>query len=121
MDYEVSVSNNEKYIVVNVTSPMTVDLGRRCGIEATELGKRLHIYRYLFDLRSSPNVDELPKNYEFAYKDLDAFGFPRNARSALLTDAEDKTHDFLETLFINAGYVVRKFVDEESATSWLEE
>jgi hypothetical protein len=82
MDYHISVSDNGKYIIVNVNKLMTIALGRRCGKEATELGARHNINRYLFDLRGAPNIENVLPNYQFAYEDMDNFGFPKNARSA---------------------------------------
>ena len=79
----------------------------------------MRINRYLFDSRGAPNVEKVLPNYEFAYKGLESFGFPRNSRSALLVDPHDKTHDFMETLFLNAGYEVKLFHDEAAAIAWL--
>jgi hypothetical protein len=69
MDYHISVSDNGKYIIVNVNKLMTIALGRRCGKEATELGARHNINRYLFDLRGAPNIENVLPNYQFAYED----------------------------------------------------
>ena len=121
MDYNISVSENEKYILVKVNQPMTINLGRRCGLDATKLGERNNINCYLFDLRGAPNIENVLPNYQFAYEDMDNLGFPRNARSALLTDPDDKSHDFMETLFRNAGFNVRLFSNEHSAIAWLVE
>lgn len=120
MDYDISVSKNEKYILVKVNKPMTNNLGRRCGADATELGKSKNIKCYLFDLRGAPNIENVMNNYEFAYRDMDNFHFPRGTRSALLTDPDDKSHDFMETVFRNAGFNVRLFTCENSAIAWLE-
>jgi len=121
MDCNVSCSDNGKYILVKVNKPMTIALGRRCGKDATELGARHNINRYLFDLRGAPNIENVVPNYQFAYKDMDNFSFPRGARSALLTDPDDKSHDFMETVFRNAGFKVRLFSNKNSAIAWLEE
>ena len=119
MDYEVSISEDGRYVLVKVNRPMTHELGLECGRAATDLGKRSDIKRFLFDLRHAPNIETVLPNYEFAYKGLESFGFPRDSRSALLTDPDDRSHDFMETLFVNAGYFVRIFSDEKSAVAWL--
>jgi len=118
MDYE--VSKHPKYILIKVNTPMTIDLGRRCGRDAVELGKRNDIKCYLFDLRGAPNIETVLPSYEFAYRDMEKFDFPKGARSALLTDPGDRSHDFMETVLLNAGYFVRLFTDEHAAISWLE-
>jgi hypothetical protein len=60
------------------------------------------------------------RNYEFANKEMVDFGFSRRSRSALLVRPDDRSHDFIETAFLNAGYAVKLFTDEVSAISWLE-
>ena len=45
----------------------------------------------------------------------------RDVRSAILVDSGDHSHDFVETVTQNAGYVVRVFDDEAAAIAWLEE
>ena len=120
MDYHISVSGNNNYIIIKLNAPMTAGLGRRCGTDAAELGKKNNMDRYLFDLRGSPNVETVQSNYEFAYSDMADFGFPRGSRSALLTDPDDESHNFLETLFLNAGYIVKVFSDIDNAIAWIQ-
>ncbi len=119
MDFDISVAKGNTHIIVNVNAPMTVELGRRCGAEATVLGKETGIDRYLFDLRGSPNVDGSTRNYEFATRNMAEFGWARKARSALLTDPGDQSHDFITRLMENAGYNVKMFDDEQAAIDWL--
>lgn len=119
MEYEVSIAQNKAYILIKLFVAMTSEIGRQCGDEATRLGKEQNINTFLFDLRQSPNVQDVLKNYTFAYKDMEAFGFPRASKSALLVAEGDKSHEFIETVFRNAGYDVRNFSSEASAISWL--
>jgi hypothetical protein len=118
-DYEVSLSPDRKYIVVNIKTDMTNELGYRCGVDAAELGLQSDIKCYLFDLRGAPNIESTLENYTFAYDEMNDFRFPKDARSALLTDPDDRSHDFMETVFNNAGYAVRLFTDEAAAIAWL--
>lgn len=121
MGYKLSISERGNYILVLVTEAMTRELGRRCGKDATSLGKKHNLRKYLFDLRQAPNVETVFSNYQFAYDDMDDFGFDRRARSAILTAPADTSHNFIVTAFRNAGYNVRLFTDEGAAISWLEE
>jgi hypothetical protein len=118
-EYEVSQSPDSKYIVVNIKTDMTTELGRRCGADAARLGQQNGIKCYLFDLRGAPNIESTLDNYTFAYAEMNDFRFPKDARSALLTDPDDRSHDFMETVFNNAGYAVRLFTDEAAAIAWL--
>lgn len=119
MDYEVIANKNAGYILIMVNVPMTSEIGRKCGAEAVRLGKENNTSKFLFDLRKSPNVQDIMPNYNFAYKDMTHFGFPKDSRSALLTNPNDNSHKFIETLFRNAGYQVKIFIDELAAIAWL--
>jgi hypothetical protein len=100
---------------------MTADLRRCSGIDAQDIGKNNNINRYLCDLRGAPNIESVSQNYDFAYEGASEAGLSRNARSALLTDPDDNTHNFIETLLRNAGFMVKIFVNREEAVAWLEE
>ncbi len=119
MDYDVSVSENGNYIIIKVNVPMTNALGVRCGTDAKALGDQRGIERFLFDSRGAPNIESVTANYQFAYEDIGNFEFPRLARSALLVDPDDHSLDFMETVFLNAGYNVKLFSDEKEAIGWL--
>lgn len=121
MDFEVSVANSGRYILVKVFVPMTSATGVRCGNDAARLGLERKVDRYLFDMRDSPNVQSVVDNYEFAHKEITDFGFPKNSRSAFLVRPNDKSHDFINMAFYNAGYVTKLFTAEAAAIAWLEE
>jgi len=121
MDYQVSLSCNGRYIVIQVFVAMTSAIGVRCGSEAIRLGADNQINRFLFDLRASANRQSVVDNYEFAHKEVAQFGFPKHSRSAFLVRPDDRSHDFITTAFFNAGYVIQLFVDEASAIAWLEQ
>jgi hypothetical protein len=121
MDYEVSLAQGGRHILVKVLVPMTSATGVRCGTDAVRLGSEKKVDRYLFDLRNSPNVQSVVDNYEFAHKEIMEFGFPKSSRSAFLVRPDDSSHDFINTAFYNAGCVTRLFTDEAAAIAWLGE
>ncbi|WP_316368053.1 hypothetical protein [Candidatus Thiodiazotropha sp. CDECU1] len=84
-----------------------------------KLGERNNIKYYLFDLRGAPNIESVIYNYEFAYREMADISFPKDTKSVILTDPGDRSHDFMETVFLNAGYNVRLFTDLDTAHSWL--
>ncbi len=119
MEFELSVAEENKYILIKINGPMTVELGGRSAAEADALGKKMGIDRYLTDLRGCPNEDRATRNYEFATRDMAEMGLSRTARSALLTDPGDRSHDFVLKLMDNTGYNVRLFDDEQACLDWL--
>lgn len=120
MDYEVRLADSGRHVRVTVYVPMTSATGVRVGADAVRLGAEMKVEKFLFDLRGSPNVQSIVDNYEFAHKEIGGFGFPLTSRSAFLVRPDDKSHDFINTAFFNAGYVTRLFTDEAEAIAWLE-
>jgi hypothetical protein len=55
------------------------------------------------------------------YEAMRAAGSPldRRSRIAIIVAEQDLSHDFIEIVFCNAGYVCEKFPDEDSALEWL--
>lgn len=119
MKYTVSLSSDKKYVIVFVVGPMTTELALIVGKEANALATEFNIFAYLYDLRKSRNVQSSLRNYEFGYKEMESAGLNKLGQIALLTDLEDQSHDFIETILKNNGYNVRIFKNEEEAIAWL--
>ena len=119
MDYKISLDVNLSCIFIKVFNAMTSEIGAQCGPEIVRLSEEKHIKRFLFDVREAPNTQSDVQNYNFATEEISDFGFPHDSRTAFLIKPDDTSHDFITTLFLNAGYRVKSFTDEESAISWL--
>ena len=121
MKYDLSVSESGAYILVRVKEPMTRTLACQIAIDLISLSSQEGITRYLYDVRTAPNVESVVDNYEFANKDMKSVHATRKAHAAILVAPGDRSHDFTETVMRNAGYDVRLFVDDSEAVRWLEE
>lgn len=120
MAYDISLSENKRYVVVHVTEPMTRKLAAFLALEASVLGEKHQLTTYLYDLRQSRNVDSDFGNYQFTHEDMQKIdAIRRNARVALLTSPDDDSHDFVELVSRNAGYLVYQFKDKDEAIAWL--
>ena len=119
MDYIISLDENLGCIVIKVFNAMTSEVSARSGPEIVRLSEEKHIKRFLFYVREAPNTQSDVQNYNFATEGISDFGFPHDSRSAFLVSPDDTSHDFITTLFLNAGYRVKSFTDEEAAKSWL--
>jgi isopentenyldiphosphate isomerase len=118
---EIKISDNGKYIIVQVKENMTRTLAERLGLEAVQLGNTKNITRFLYDLRDSRNTETINANYIFANQDMKRIEPNPENMIAMLTSPNDKSHDFIETVLRNAGYTVKLFIDEAEAIAWLEE
>ena len=119
MTYDISISENGKYIICRVMGPMTVNTAQEFAKEMDSLSRAKNIKRFLYDVREAPNTSANYKNYQYAYQDMDDLGLQRDVRSAILADPADTSHDFVGTVAQNAGFNVRVFHDEGAAIAWL--
>jgi hypothetical protein len=85
-------------------------------LEAHALGMKHGIHHYLVDLTEAVNPDSVLEDYQLAHAD-----FPSNptidlaAKAVALARPGDHSHDFLVTVFRNAGAFIELFHDRETA------
>jgi hypothetical protein len=121
MSHKIFLSEDGRYIVCEVTGLITAEVLHEFASKLNKFSRATGINRLLHDVRYARNVMKISQNYQYAYEDMEDLALQRDARSAILIDPADKTHDFVETVSQNAGYTVRIFHDEDAAISWLNE
>ena len=121
MQFRVTLSDNKKYILCTVSGEFTAADARAFTTEIDALSRATGCKRFLTDVRNATNVSHDLDNYQFAYRDMELLSLQRDVRAATLISHGDESHDFSETVALNAGYYVRAFDDEEEAIAWLEE
>jgi len=119
MPYTINPAGENAYIVLKYIGEITRQLAIKATEEAHALGAKQGINRYLVDATEARNVENLLGNYDFAYNDLDGANIDRTACIAMLVSEDDKSHDFVETLLINAGHDVTLFKERDSAVKHL--
>jgi hypothetical protein len=121
MKYEISMSGSRRYIKVRVDEVINAELEREFSYKTIQEAKKHNIKNFLVDVRNVSNVAGNLENYVFAYKNMRQFGLEKDSKIAVLVNPDDKSHDFIETVFRNAGYSCVIFTDEKTAIDWLEE
>ena len=119
MDYQIAVSENNNYIIIKYLVPMTTNIALISGPELLQIAKENEINRFLFDMRESNNEQSVTDNYIFANEKIQTFEYPRNSIAAFLINPDDHSHDFITTVFQNAGYILSQFTSEDEAVNWL--
>jgi hypothetical protein len=120
MEYSITVSVDRTHILLKVRGDMTRRTAMSLNLEAHALGRKINVRRYLVDVTEARNTESEIENYKFAYADmLNTEGIDREARVAMLVSPDDHSHDFVETVAINAGLNVRRFADREAALRFL--
>lgn len=119
MDYEISTPADTNYVYIRVYHTITSDLERSFADEAIKTAKASQRMHYYCDVTGVKNVTDPSDMYKLAYEDLAAMGLDRRSRIAILVSPDDHSHDFIETVFVNAGYLCLLFHEEEHALAWL--
>lgn len=121
MEYKISLSEDGKYVRIRIFETVTDDMGRRLAAKAIHEAKQSKITKYLVDVRQVSNISDILEHYLFADKDIYGRTLDIFSRIAVVLKAEDNTHAFIESVFLNAGYCCRLFLDEGTALRWLNE
>ncbi len=121
MPHDVSISKDRKFILIKVVGTMDSPYTLQTGVDASALGRKVKIKRFLFDLTESRYVDSILSTHQRAYSDMRDPRLIPDARVALWVAQDDHSHDFAETVYQNAGYNLRVFRDYNSAISFLME
>jgi len=121
MKYKISLSEDRTHIRIRVFEAITGDMEREFAEKAIKEAKHHKIHKYLIDVRQAPNVSFISEQFLLSYKDMDRMSLDRRSKLAVLAEVEDTSHNFIETVFRNAGYNCHLFVDEDSALKWLKE
>ena len=107
------------YLRVNVYVPVTRDSADEFTQRSEDEVERLGCVGALVDVRSVPNVSTVNDNYEFSAWDMKVTGARAEMKRAILTAADDDTHDLPILAMQEMGFTVKKFTDEQEAISWL--
>ena len=119
MKYSISISEDGTYVAIRVFEAVTRDVKKEFAEKAIKEARQRGIDKFLVDVRGAPNIASTSEQYFFGYADMDQFGLNRSSKIAVLADKDDESHNFIETVFRNAGYICRIFLDESAALTWL--
>jgi hypothetical protein len=121
MNYSIKPSDDGDYIILKVYADFNgIDMSKYIK-ELHAVGKELGINRYLGDVREARNLDTVADNYEFAYTGIKEGGIDLFAKVAILASPGDHSHDFVETVLVNAGQKVMLFYSLDEALEYLGE
>ena len=121
LKYTITPSEDGKYIILKFKGQINRKDAIKPNFEAKALGKTLDIRQFLVDVTEAKNTDSILENYEFAYTDMTEIikKIEKDERAAILVSPGDHSHDFIETVLMNAGLKVKMFTDPDLAKSFL--
>jgi hypothetical protein len=120
MEYVINISENKLYIIIRVKGQMDPLSAMKYTEEAHVLAKEIGLDKFLIDLTNATNTLHVLENYEFAYEKVAPNPkINKLAKVAMLVSRNDHSHDFVETVSINAGLLVKLFRNKEAALNYL--
>lgn len=119
MNFEVTLSENKKYIIGKVFGKLNKETAQQLAKEYVKMINSTGIKLILNDVRGIPDEIGIVNEYDYAYRDVNSFGLPKDIKSAIVTSKGDLSHNFHETLAKNAGFNIKVFDSIELAVSWL--
>ena len=115
-----TVSEDKKYIIEKVVGEVTSQDMYQHAVEAHQLARTLNLRAFLMDLTDAVNLQSVRENYDLVYQQFRTSDkLIRNSRLALWVKMNDHSHDFIETLALNAGDYVKLFRDPQKAIDFL--
>ncbi|WP_075188280.1 hypothetical protein [Teredinibacter haidensis] len=114
------LSEDKSYVGCKVLQDVTPASAVEFTLPMEVQGKRFGINKFLVDLRGVRNTAGAGENYHFAREELQELNLRVENYAAMITDPEDRSHDFVETVTQNAGHSVRVFRNEAGALQWLQ-
>ncbi|MBN2738398.1 MAG: hypothetical protein JXR70_15555 [Spirochaetales bacterium] len=122
MECKITLSDNKKYVIMVVSGDLDLENLMKYSIEANKIGDENNLNSYLMDMVNARNKKSIADNYDFAYNDMkDNKEIHISARVAYVVAENDHSHDFVETVMINAGYDIKLFRNKEKAIEFLME
>ena len=118
MSYDVSLSPDEAFVSVRVSSPLVKELALSFTRDAIQLANEHGIRSILFDVRGQQATDGMLNQYDYAQQLMD-LGLKPDSRIAVLVTPGDDSHDFVEVATRNIGFVFHVFYEEQDAHDWL--
>ncbi len=119
MEFKISTSENEEYLIVEARKAVTAELGREMIEETLKEVDANNLNKIFIDVSRGPNTSTITEKYRFAFHETERLGHPKNVKIALFVRPEDHSRDFIKTLFQDAGYNCLIFPDKNSAIEWL--
>ena len=119
MDYQIEPSKENGFVKIKVYKSITADLEKFFAKEAIDVACRNRLLNYYVDVRGVPNVANTLDQYRLAYENMNNFGLDGKSKIAVVHSQNDHSHDFIETVFRNAGYNCKLFTNEGEAYDWL--
>ena len=119
MNFSILFPEGADFVSIIAHDKLDGNTQRELAQNAIELANSRGIRKFLVDVQGVKNTAATFEQYQLGYKDMEKFFLDRRSKIAICADANDNSHDFIETVFKNAGYQCHLFNNEADAINWL--
>jgi hypothetical protein len=120
MDYEISLSKDERFGILTLSRPI---INKESAIKiynkVVQYKIEHHLSLFLCDARLVPLQASNFEQYDFVYNQIHQLDPKPCRKVALITSKGDRSYNFIEVLFYNTGHIIKLFDNLEEATAWL--
>lgn len=117
--FTVKYIEDGNYILVRVSAPVTREMAAEFAQLAKQEVDRFGCEGSLVDVRGVHNISTVNDNVEYSAWDLKEVGASSGMKRAILTDADDDTHDLPILAMREMGFNAKKFTEKQEAINWL--
>ncbi|MEA3266323.1 MAG: hypothetical protein U9P42_05200 [Candidatus Fermentibacteria bacterium] len=118
MSFAVKYDKENDCILVTVNGNFSLSILPLLAAEVKQFIDREDCIHILTDFRDAHLTDSPTNTFKMPDSALNS-GIPRNIKRALVVKEMEQNFDFLETVFLNRGNIVKLFKDMNEAREWL--
>jgi len=122
MNPGISIEKGVSFVHSRVRAPLTEELLSELMSRIADKAEEWGFSRHLVDLREGEKQLAVIDDYDLAYRKAREYGLKPGSIHAIIVRHEDiDEFRFVETVFLNAGYTLKIFTEEDTALDWIRE
>lgn len=119
MQCDITVADDNQYACLRVRETIVPEIGKALVREMADLQQQKGILRFLLDVRGVTSRTSPVDDFQMANREVASAGFTSGTRVAVVKSPGDTSHDFIETVGLNAGQNIRLFEAMNTALAWV--
>jgi hypothetical protein len=119
MDFEMKLAEGGKIGIIASHIKITKEGFEKLLTEVIQFKEKHNVDLVIYDVHEYTLEMPTFEQYDFVYNISSQFDIKMSRKIALLVKEDDHSYDFIETLYLNSGRVMKRFENYDEAVSWL--
>jgi hypothetical protein len=119
MDFELKLVEGGKIGIIVTHVKITNEVFSAMQDHINQFKEKHNIELLIYDVRDCPMDIPAFEQYDIVYNSSNQGVYKPSRKIALLVNKEDRSYDFIETLYLNSGRSVKRLDDYDEAVKWL--